>query len=108
MSKLISNSTATKLNDLLRKSRTTTATRRTRTPFIGSNTSNIVGVVACKTTGSGSADTGYGVEIYANGMGAPKTGTGKLFIMEIHAGATVKNGDWFLGFQGVSVITGGA
>lgn len=64
------------------------------------------GVVPCKTTGGNAAD-GFTVEIYGNGKVAAKTGVGTLYITEINAGAEVKVGSWFLGFAGVSVITGG-
>jgi len=82
--------------------------RRSAPPRRGGGSGMLVGGVPCRVTaGSGSAADGWPVALYANGIHAASTGTGRLFLLEVAATAVLPVGAWVMGWPHATIITGG-
>lgn len=68
--------------------------------------STISAGIPCQTTGGNSLE-GYEVNLYANGIKNPISGTGILTLVEVSAASDLPVGSWVIGFPHNTVVTGG-
>lgn len=69
-------------------------------------TANVASGLPCKITG-GNSLSGYTVDVYAAGRNNSRTGTAKLYLLEIASTYTLPVGSWVIGFTAVGGIVGG-
>lgn len=62
--------------------------------------------IPCRVTG-GSALEGYDVDLYADGLALPKTGTGTLMVMQFNTNTNLPVGTVIMGYQIRSFVVGG-